>query len=72
MSVSRMVVISGFAVALLLVAVLEGLARRPGSRIPTLGDVCAYVMQYEVGKLPVGRIGVLGFWWWVGWHFFAR
>jgi hypothetical protein len=72
MSVSRIVVIVGFVVAFVIFGVLEALARRPGSRIPTFGDVCAYVMQYEVGKVPVGRIGVLGFWWWVGWHFFAR
>lgn len=72
MSVSRIVVIVGFAVSFVILGALEALARRPGSRIPTFGDVCAYVMQYEVGKVPVGRIGVLGFWWWVGWHFFAR
>lgn len=72
MSAVRVTVIGGFVVALALFGVLELLARRPGSRIPTFGDVCAYVMQYEVGKVPVGRIGVFGFWWWVGWHFFAR
>lgn len=72
MSAARIVVISGFILAIALFAVVEVLARRPGSRIPSFGDVCAYVMQYEVGKVPVGRLGVLGFWWWVGWHFFAR
>ncbi|WBB98601.1 MULTISPECIES: DUF6186 family protein [unclassified Solwaraspora] len=72
MSGTRAAVIGGFVVALALFGVLELLARRPGSRIPTFGDVCAYVMQYEVGRVPVGRIGVFGFWWWVGWHFFAR
>ncbi|MFV2010148.1 MULTISPECIES: DUF6186 family protein [unclassified Micromonospora] len=72
MSAVRASVIGGFVVALALFGVLELLARRPGSRIPTFGDVCAYVMQYEVGRVPVGRIGVFGFWWWVGWHFFAR
>jgi len=72
MSATRASVIGGFVVALALFGVLELLARRPGSRIPTFGDVCAYVMQYEVGRVPVGRIGVFGFWWWVGWHFFAR
>jgi hypothetical protein len=29
-------------------------------------------MDYRVGKVPVGRIAVLGFWWWAGFHFFAR
>ncbi|PZM91543.1 MAG: hypothetical protein DIU79_12745 [Actinobacteria bacterium] len=72
MSVSRFIVICGFTVALALAAVIEWASRREGSRIPSLGDVCAYVMQYEVGRVPVGRLGMYGFWWWVGWHFFAR
>jgi hypothetical protein len=29
-------------------------------------------MAYQVGRVPVGREAVLGFWWWAGWHFFAR
>ena len=68
----RAVAIGGFLLALGLVGVLEVLARREGSRLPTLGTVCAYLMRYQVGAVPVGRIGVLGIWWWVGWHFFAR
>jgi hypothetical protein len=40
--------------------------------MPTLGELCAFVMRYQVGPLPVGRIALFGFWWWVGWHFFAR
>lgn len=72
MSTTRLLAISGFLLGFVLLAVLEWLARREGSRIPTLGDVCAHIMRYEVGAVPVGRIGVLGFWWWVGWHFFAR
>jgi hypothetical protein len=53
-------------------AAVEWAARREGSRIPTLGDVCGVVLRYRVGRLPVGRLAVYGFWWWVGWHFFAR
>lgn len=68
----RTIAIVGFLGSLVLFAVVEWAARREGSRIPTLSDVCAYVMQYEVGPVPVGRIGLLGFWWWLGWHFFAR
>ncbi|MGK5444061.1 DUF6186 family protein [Micromonospora sp. URMC 105] len=68
----RTVAIAGFLAALLLFAAVEWAARRPGSRVPSLGDVCAYVMRYEVGPVPVGRIGVFGFWWWLGWHFLAR
>lgn len=72
MSVTRILAITGFVVAFLLVAVVEALARREHSKIPTLGELVGFVMRYEVGQLPVGRIAVLGFWWWVGWHFFAR
>lgn len=69
---TRLLAIGGFLVALGLFALLEWAARRKDSPIPTLGEACAYVMQYEVGPVPVGRIGLFGFWWWVGWHFFAR
>jgi hypothetical protein len=51
---------------------LEVIARREGSRIPTLGALCGFVMRYRTGRMPVGRIALLTFWWWVGWHFFAR
>ncbi|MEV0395631.1 DUF6186 family protein [Polymorphospora rubra] len=72
MSGTRLLAIGGFVVSIVLFLAVEWAARREGSKIPTLGDVCAYVMQYEVGRVPVGRIGVFGFWWWLGWHFFAR
>ncbi|BCJ67034.1 DUF6186 family protein [Polymorphospora rubra] len=72
MSGTRLLAIGGFVVSIVLFVAVEWAARREGSKIPTLGDVCAYVMQYEVGRVPVGRIGVFGFWWWLGWHFFAR
>ncbi|MDG4808423.1 DUF6186 family protein [Micromonospora sp. WMMD1120] len=68
----RALAIGGFLTALVLFAAVEWVARREGSRVPTLGEVCAYVMRYEVGSVPVGRIGLFGFWWWLGWHFLAR
>jgi hypothetical protein len=52
--------------------VVGRLARRKESNIPSFWDLTGFVMQYQVGKVPVGRVAVLGFWWWVGWHFFAR
>jgi hypothetical protein len=58
--------------ALTAAGVLEWRARRPDPPVPTLGDLGAHVQGYQVGRLPLGRIAVLGFWWWVGWHFFAR
>jgi hypothetical protein len=64
--------ISGFVLAFALVVFVEWLARREESKIPTLADLTGFVMAYEVGRIPVGRIAVFGFWWWVGWHFFAR
>jgi hypothetical protein len=72
MSLTRVLAIGGFIVAIGLFGLVEWLARREASRIPTLGDLSGFVMQYEVGRLPVGRIAVYGFWWWIGWHFFAR
>ena len=72
MSVTRMFAIIAFTLAFAVIGVMEVAARRPGSKIPTLGALCGFVMRYQVGRLPVGRIAVLGFWWWLGWHVFAR
>jgi hypothetical protein len=69
---SRTLIISAFLLAFVAFAVVEWLSRREDSKIPSMGDLTAFVMQYEVGRLPVGRVAVYGFWWWVGWHFFAR
>jgi hypothetical protein len=72
MSATRFVSIAAFLVGLVLVAMVEWRARRPDSKLPTIADLCGVVMRYRVGRLPVGRIAVFSFWWWVGWHFFAR
>ena len=48
----RALAIGGFLTALLLFAAVEWAARREGSRIPSLADVCAFVMRYEVGPVP--------------------
>jgi hypothetical protein len=69
---SRIIVSSLYAVSALGLAVVALLARRPHSKIPSFGQVTGFLMQYQVGRFPVGRVAVLGFWWWVGWHFFAR
>ena len=69
---SRIVIISLFVVVAAAFAVVGWLSRREDSKISTFGDLSGFVMQYQVGKVPVGRVAVLGFWWWVGWHFFAR
>ncbi len=72
MTVTRAASIVAFLGVFVGFAALEWAARREGARIPTLGDVCGVVLRYRVGRLPVGRLAVYGFWWWVGWHFFAR
>jgi Family of unknown function (DUF6186) len=72
MIVSRLMTIAAFAAAFALVGLVEVLGRRENTRVPTLGALCGFVMAYRVGRLPVGRVAVFGFWWWVGWHFFAR
>ena len=69
---SRIIVMSLFASAGVGFAVVELLARRPNSKIPSFGTLTGVVLRYQIGKFPVGRVAVLGFWWWIGWHFFAR
>jgi hypothetical protein len=69
---SRFIIIGLFCLSGVVCLVITYFARQEGSRIPSLGDVSGFVMEYRVGRIPVGRIVVLGFWWWVGWHFFAR
>ncbi|GHJ49751.1 hypothetical protein Cs7R123_70930 [Catellatospora sp. TT07R-123] len=72
MTLSRALAIAGFVVAGLALLAVEWAARRPDSRVPTLGAVVALVMRYDVGGLPVGRLAILLFWFWLGWHFLAR
>jgi hypothetical protein len=72
MSLARMFAIGAFTLVFVVIGMIEVAARRPGSNIPTLGALCGFVMRYQVRRLPVGRIAVLGFWWWLGWHVFAR
>ncbi|HKD96483.1 MAG TPA: DUF6186 family protein [Micromonosporaceae bacterium] len=72
MSVTRIIALSVFGIAAALAAGVEIAARREGSRIPSLAAIAGFVMRYRAGRMPVGRIAVYGFWWWIGWHFFAR
>jgi hypothetical protein len=66
------VILSLFALGGLALVGLGWVSRRDGSKIPGFGEMASFVMAYQVGRVPVGRIAVLGFWWWLGWHFFAR
>lgn len=45
---------------------LELIARRPGSRVPTLSRL----LTSALGRRSVQVLVVLS-WWWVGWHFFG-
>jgi hypothetical protein len=65
--VTRVITIIGFAALILALFVLEFLARRKGSRIPTLGEWLGYIMRPKVGRLLI----LLG-WLWLGWHYFSR
>lgn len=65
--VTRVITIAGFAALILALFVLEFLARRKDSRIPTLGEWLGYVMRTKAGRLLV----LLG-WLWLGWHYFSR
>jgi hypothetical protein len=65
--VTRVITIIGFAALILALFVLELLARRKGSRIPTLGEWLGYVMRPKAGRLLI----LLG-WLWLGWHYFSR
>lgn len=65
--VTRVITIVGFAAVIGALFVLEFLARRKGSRIPTLGEWLGYVMRPRAGRLLI----LLG-WLWLGWHYFSR
>jgi hypothetical protein len=64
---TRGVTIAGFIVIVAALVLLELYARRPGSRVPTVGEWLGYLMRPRVGRVLV----LLG-WWWLGWHYFAR
>jgi uncharacterized protein DUF6186 len=64
---TRAITIVGFVILVTAMIVLEILARRPGSRIPTVGQWLGYLM-----RMKAGRVLVLLGWWWLGWHYFAR
>jgi hypothetical protein len=65
--VTRVITIIGFSAVIAGIVILEILARRPGTRIPTLGEWLGYLMRPKIGR---GLI-LLG-WLWLGWHYFAR
>jgi Family of unknown function (DUF6186) len=65
--VTRVITIIGFSAVIAGIVILEIIARRPGTRIPTLGEWLGYLMRPKIGRALV----LLG-WLWLGWHYFAR
>lgn len=64
---TRAITIAGFALVIAAMVVLEIVARRRTTRIPTAGEWLGYLMRPRVGRVLI----LLG-WWWIGWHYFAR
>jgi hypothetical protein len=64
---TRAITIAGFVIVITGILILEMQARRPGSRIPTIGQWLGYLMRPKFGRVLI----LLG-WWWLGWHYFAR
>jgi hypothetical protein len=64
---TRAITIAGFVAVITALVVLEVLGRRPGPRIPTIGEWLGYVMRPRAGRVLI----LLG-WLWLGWHYFAR
>lgn len=61
------VIVAGFAAIFLAMLVTDLAARRPGSRIAPLGTALIAAM-----RTTLGRLIVLGWWLWIGFHFLAR
>lgn len=49
---------------LVVIVILELLARRDPEKLTPLASVFDHVMA-----IRSARIGILLFWWWLGWHF---
>ncbi|HWD09569.1 MAG TPA: DUF6186 family protein [Actinomycetota bacterium] len=64
---ARVITEVGFAAFFVIGIVLQLLAMRPGSRVPTLGAVITRAMRTRSG-----RVGIIAGWVWLGLHFFAR
>jgi hypothetical protein len=65
--VTRAITIGGFVAIILAGVGLELVARRPASRVASVGDVLGHVLRQRTG-----RVLVFVLWFWFGWHFIAR
>jgi hypothetical protein len=64
---TRVITIAGFVAVIVAGIALEMIARRPGSKIASVGEVLGQVMRQRTG-----RVIVFVMWFWFGWHFMAR
>ena len=64
---SRLITITGFIVLGLALIALHLYGKRPDNRVPSLAELCGFIMRDRWG-----RMGVLLTWFWLGWHFLAR
>ncbi len=60
----RLITIVGFVACLVLIVLLEALARREPEKLTSLTSMIDHVMATRSA-----RVGILLFWWWLGWHF---
>ncbi|HMM82532.1 MAG TPA: DUF6186 family protein [Terrimesophilobacter sp.] len=60
----RLITIAAFLACLVLVGLLELLAHREPEKLTSLTSMIDHVMATRSA-----RIGILLFWWWLGWHF---
>lgn len=60
----RVITIAAFLACLILAGLLELLARREPDRLTPATRMIDHVMATRSA-----RIGILLFWWWLGWHF---
>ena len=64
---SHYITIVGYALFLLAGVGLNVLAHRPGSRVPTIGQILSRIMHTRTG-----RIAVVAWWAWLGLHLFSK
>lgn len=60
----RFFTVAGFMVCLVAIVLLEVFARRDAEKLTPLAAMVDHVMA-----IRSARIGILLFWWWLGWHF---
>ena len=60
----RLLTVAGFVACLAMIGLLELLARREPEKLTSLTSMVDHVMATRSA-----RIGILLFWWWLGWHF---